>query len=1398
MKKLKSKKIVSMLLAIMMLASTFTVFANETQTADGVIVLNSDDVISTEAGIGHNGNADIKSDYVGTFGPGGWARYLAYAEKSGEYKISFDMSRPSWTGDAWLSVYNEMQGMKATAVFAKSDGVRNEDYQPKYFNGTPWIFSTSATTDNKSDMTIYLNKGYNVLKVMAQDTYMYNIKLTPLFETPECYGFKLNGEQLTSVQIPQEGSATFDVYADEAGSYQLSLKVYSDYAEKLDIVTVNGKDYTGGAVDGDKKIEFITNWSERWSEGRALPTVDLKKGKNTVTLKRISGNNVPVTIYGLRFVKTSNDQVEETGVLKADITKNNLATHIPANSVIVDDENIILNTQNSANTFGLVTFKENFEGGTYDVTITLGETVSEETEVKIKALKNGEEINFTIPAGTLSNGKVTQRIELKGGVDTYLVTALSGSAKISKITFNNIDNPPALVEDDLPVVTLTALGDENEFGSDKFVKYDNSYNISFGSNDETKTYVLAVECDGEEPQFNVYVDTVKIYEKVLGKELGDLVFKKGDHNLKVEYVDSDPNITKITLNKKPEAIGESVTRLFSDAYDLSDGVTVGGDHIYMKGGTTAKFDFDMPKSGKYLLHLFYATHGGAEWYDIKNETTSDGINRVFVGSSKQTETIEAFTDGSQSTMAKNIIEFVAGKNVVRVKKSNNPGYIYKMTFEYIPTEVVVKSAKVGGVELLGYNKITPSADKIELTFSDNLNDSTLESHITVKDSFGEEYPFSVSAKDSTATLKLKKSLQPDMQYSIFISGVECANAEMTEDRTITFETREAISDGVTNITCDSVVTNLETVTAKGIVTNKDGDIMEGREVKMYLWPLGSTDKIYLGSAVSNENGEYVVSGSIDRSTYDSGKYGIYLVPQYDTSSYITESIIYVDSSSTTDIATAFANATTVELVKKVFEDYKNLISVKPQKDVLTVGENLYNHFISYELKDMNSFYEYYNKMYMFEGMRNSATVEDLGTFLYNEENCEKIGFDYDKISLITENKTDFLTEVKGITETSFDEYVEKFEEILENYLYTESKKTDIALNFGNISVTKGKEFKLELNGGKILENVKKIELSVDFGNANAIDSENCTLTSAQKGDKAVTIENGEVNAEYTYKELCNIQNLATLTFTAKTVGNYNVSYGGKIYYDFNGYEIVKEFTEGSFNFNVENVTVSTPSVRPGTSFVGGSTGGGGGGGYTPPKNDNIVNDNNNQTNNESEYFDDLKNHEWAKESIDALVKKGVISKDESKKFRPDDSITREEFVKMIISLLDIKAVSGNIDFNDLAKDHWAYSFIATAVENDIISGMGNGSFGVGENITREQMATIVARVLKLYNKTEASADGAFADDSDIADYAKNAVMTMKYYKIINGVGENIFAPKSNATRAQAAKIIYELSKVVGL
>lgn len=178
-------------------------------------------------------------------------------------------------------------------------------------------------------------------------------------------------------------------------------------------------------------------------------------------------------------------------------------------------------------------------------------------------------------------------------------------------------------------------------------------------------------------------------------------------------------------------------------------------------------------------------------------------------------------------------------------------------------------------------------------------------------------------------------------------------------------------------------------------------------------------------------------------------------------------------------------------------------------------------------------------------------------------------------------------------------------------------------------------------------------------------------------------------------------------------------------------------------------------------------------------------------------FADLKGDHWAAAAVRALKDKGVLSGTDTGVFEPDRAVFREEFTKMIV-LAGGFTLGNTTEFIDTEADSWYAPYLGAAVENGIVIGLEDGRFGVGMNITRQDMAVMVMRSLKANGVTLSKIKEyqPFADEAEIADYAKDAVIALFEAGIINGKNANVFDPMGMATRAEAAKIIYEACKGV--
>ena len=175
-------------------------------------------------------------------------------------------------------------------------------------------------------------------------------------------------------------------------------------------------------------------------------------------------------------------------------------------------------------------------------------------------------------------------------------------------------------------------------------------------------------------------------------------------------------------------------------------------------------------------------------------------------------------------------------------------------------------------------------------------------------------------------------------------------------------------------------------------------------------------------------------------------------------------------------------------------------------------------------------------------------------------------------------------------------------------------------------------------------------------------------------------------------------------------------------------------------------------------------------------------------------FTDLESVSWAEEAINTLAKYDVINGKSENIFAPNDYIKREEFAQLIVKSFNIPSGTQELKFEDVSKDAWYYDSLKKAFSNGIINGMSETKFGTGEFITRQDMAVMLYRAAAAAGVEilVVDAEKTVNDSADISEYAADAVAELVKAGIINGDQNRNFNPKNNATRAQAAVMIYNL------
>lgn len=214
-------------------------------------------------------------------------------------------------------------------------------------------------------------------------------------------------------------------------------------------------------------------------------------------------------------------------------------------------------------------------------------------------------------------------------------------------------------------------------------------------------------------------------------------------------------------------------------------------------------------------------------------------------------------------------------------------------------------------------------------------------------------------------------------------------------------------------------------------------------------------------------------------------------------------------------------------------------------------------------------------------------------------------------------------------------------------------------------------------------------------------------------------------------------------------------------------------------FNTSVATVASTPVNQGGGGGGSSSSSGGSSLVTMP-----------QVTEPASPFGDLQDVQWAKDSIRILYEKGVVSGDENGNFNPNKNVSRAEYVKMLVSAINIKESDVSLNFDDVPQDAWYHDFVVKAAQNGLVSGIDENNFGPSLPITRQDAAAIIYRAIGISGVELAELRTAdISDETEIAGYAKDAVKALYSANILNGVGDGRFAPLDNMTRAQAAVII---------
>ncbi len=172
-------------------------------------------------------------------------------------------------------------------------------------------------------------------------------------------------------------------------------------------------------------------------------------------------------------------------------------------------------------------------------------------------------------------------------------------------------------------------------------------------------------------------------------------------------------------------------------------------------------------------------------------------------------------------------------------------------------------------------------------------------------------------------------------------------------------------------------------------------------------------------------------------------------------------------------------------------------------------------------------------------------------------------------------------------------------------------------------------------------------------------------------------------------------------------------------------------------------------------------------------------------------YADISKDAWYYEAVKYVVYKGLMNGTGTTTFGPNHSMTRAMLVTTLYRLEGEPFVAAENSFNDVAAGQWYTDAIIWASTNGIISGYGNGLFGTNDNITRQQIATILYNYAdyKDYDIESASDLTVYTDSGEISDWAVDTMKWANAEALITGRTEDTLVPKGTATRSEVATMI---------
>ncbi len=993
-------------------------------------------------------------------------------------------------------------------------------------------------------------------------------------------------------------------------------------------------------------------------------------------------------------------------------------------------------------------------------------------------------------------------MKLKGlSLLTALAIALSTLSGFAQGT-NNIQR-----EGEIPITQYIEI-DESATASDGAVTLPSDAQVSYSVSPESAGwYKLIAKGKGLQDKIAVTAtlgeETYTGYFNKTNREnaMGRFYLSEGENIITIKP-ETEITYTKLYMKSIEHSVGAEPVKIAMVDYKSTttpehdyvnnqwnysyDGVT----GCVVTASATTSYFLDVAETGIYKVTL----------HSKSNEAAN--VELLLNG-----ETVSKTTTEKKSEVAANefppfVLEEGQYELVISDKGPSDIRYNYYFIIEKIAGIIDVAGLYAGNEPIEDGAGVPKSTDVFRFDLTAQADEESFSPQISAN---GKTLKSTSYCDENNGYLLMCESLEEGIEYKISTGKITDIYGFFTSEDTEFTITASETSEN--NASMENVTAKISgsAVTVNGTMKSSMGMEISGRRALLYIKDAeGNVTAEAVDTAVSGEDGKFELSYTVPDGSV-SGTYTAIVQGEY-VAKNTEMKFTYISSSLENEIMTAVADADTAGEMQTVVGDYASML-----------GINLTSELPSREISDKSKVYagivgdkgkisstedlvNIFRAHAAMQTVLQTTKVNRVYSTLTDEAKAGYVGVDSAKMLAVTNGtyKDNMLVELKTRLAENEITDVEVFAEIcntvINKWLAKQYDKTDLQIKTAKASVFVGQEFEIPIELSEEANNVSRLVMNIKASEDMFDDAE----LQAEKGTFEKSDDDGVITLTYIPSDLSQgVEKIGSIMGVAGKTGTFIAEISGIAEFDEGiGVNITTKIPESDLTLSVKkNTQKGEVSQKP--------SGGGGGGGGSRPSSPVVsvpaVKPDAPQTPVAEKFeFKDLENAEWAKESIAELLDRKIISESDDKNFNPHREMTRAEFAKMIVTALGLKAEGAGTGLMDISENQWYYEYVRAAEEHGLIMGDENGFFNAESSITRQDMAVIIMRVFEKLDFAAMDAKEAFADDADIAEYAKTAVYTMKEMGVLNGVGEEKFAPKGNVTRAMGAKVVFEMLKVVGI